>query len=222
MSNKSALIVFLKAPMVKKVKTRLAKTIGYNSARNAYIAMVRDLYENLEGTGAEIYYYIDNKEGLKALIPEEHHKKVYLQKGNNIGAKMYNAFKEVFFKGADKAVLIGSDIPQIDYKQINKYLIKINEIPLVLGPSFDGGYYLIGFRNNVLNIKLFKGIIWSSSSVFMQTERIAKKEGFKLFKGKPLTDIDTFSDLLEVIQNSKYKSRLKNIIKLAEQNNWIN
>jgi hypothetical protein len=220
MYAQSVLIVFLKAPLIRHVKTRLASTIGHDKAREVYLAMVKDLYKNINGVNAETCFYVDKKLGLGNLLPEKYSNNVFLQKGNDIGIKMYNAFKEVFFKGADKAVLIGSDIPQIHSKLINEYLIKLDRYSLVLGPSLDGGYHLIGCRKVMLNIKLFKNISWSSPAVLNQTEKIAEKQGLKYLEGKTLIDIDTFSDLLKVVQNTEYKSCLKNLIKLVKQNNW--
>ena len=82
---------------------------------------------------------------------------------------MRNAFSDVFAGDVDQAVLIGSDLPDLDNRIIETAFEYLKKRMSVIGPAEDGGYYLIGLRKNVFNNDLFSGIDWGTASVFRQT-----------------------------------------------------
>jgi hypothetical protein len=116
-----------------------------------------------------------------------------LQFGEDIGKRMQNAFCAEFKKGYTSIVLIGTDCPGLDAENVTKAfeLLKSNE--LVLGPALDGGYYLIGL--SAPQEELFKGIEWSTSSVFEKTMEIAEIAQLSVGILPTKQDIDTFDDL---------------------------
>lgn len=117
------------------------------------------------------------------------------QIGENLGERMKNGFMEAFAMGFKSVVLIGSDIPDLPLEFIEEAFTSLKEKDAVIGPSLDGGYYLIGFKDKTFSSQVFKGIPWSKERVFEQTTKILEREGLTVHSLKPLKDIDTIEDL---------------------------
>ena len=75
----------------------------------------------------------------------------YLQNGSDLGRRMKNAFKKVFEEGIQTAVLMGTDFPDLPEKIISSALSGLETHDAVIGPTIDGGYYLIGFRKKTFS-----------------------------------------------------------------------
>ena len=137
----------------------------------------------------------------------------YWQSGTNLGERMFNAFQKVFDDSYDNVVIIGSDAPEINSDLIIKSFNKLNNYEAVIGPSDDGGYYLLGLKK--AEIKLFENIKWSTDSVFNSTIAIFEKQNLKYYLMKELTDIDTKSDLynwmnsIDKKENNVFKQLVK-------------
>jgi rSAM/selenodomain-associated transferase 1 len=117
------------------------------------------------------------------------------QRGENLGERMKNSFTEAFTMNFKRVVLIGSDIPDLPLEFIEEAFHSLQEKDVVIGPSLDGGYYLIGFKDKTFSSQVFKGIPWSTERVFEQTTKILEREGLTVHFLKPLRDIDTIEDL---------------------------
>ncbi len=117
------------------------------------------------------------------------------QGGENLGERMKNGFAEAFSMSFKRVVLIGSDIPDLPLEFIEDAFKSLDEKDAVVGPSFDGGYYLIGFTNKTFSPRVFDGIHWSTESVFEETLKVLKQEGLTVHTLQPLRDIDTVEDL---------------------------
>ena len=115
----------------------------------------------------------------------------------DLGERMKNAFMEAFDSGFKRVVLIGSDIPGLTLEFIEEAFTSLKEKDVVIGPSFDGGYYLVGFRDKKFSPQVFKGIPWSTERVFEETMKILEREGLTVHALKPLRDIDKIDDLRE-------------------------
>jgi hypothetical protein len=111
---------------------------------------------------------------------------------------MKNAFKHSFDKGFKRTVIIGTDSPTLPLSYISKAFDVLNDVPVTIGPTFDGGYYLIGL--SVLEDALFENIEWSTSSVFSQTLQRIKVANKQLCILPPWYDVDT-SDSLEFLRS---------------------
>lgn len=198
-SRGDRVILFLKSFQAGRVKTRLAARLGDRGALEIYTAMVADLLAKLEPLRNVLVPYFD-----KLPDPFEHQRSVSsllsrgllkVQRGEDLGQRMSNAFQEVFAAGAERAVLIGSDIPQIDSDLLNGYFAAFRTFPMVIGPAADGGYYLIGFQRERFEASLFKGIEWSTERVLDQTLDKARSCGLRCHIGAELQDVDTVEDL---------------------------
>ncbi len=188
----SALIYFIKAPVLGKVKTRLAKSIGEESARLFYEQLVERLLSR-KPENCDIFIAYDTC-GVTCKRPTylENHT-LFLQAQGDLGHKMSEAFKHVFSLGYSQALLVGSDIPDVDEAILEEAFALLCDSDAVLSPTFDGGYYLIGFHATTFTCKAFEGIIYGTSSVFEQTKEHLRPLHVK--HGKRLRDIDTLEDI---------------------------
>jgi hypothetical protein len=119
------------------------------------------------------------------------------QKGTDLGQRMYNALSYAL-SFCEKAILIGSDCPTITTQILENAVKALDENDLVLGPSKDGGYYLIGMKNAIWDI--FDQINWSTDTVLRDTIQKAKDRNCTLQLLEKLSDIDTEKDWNEYHQ----------------------
>ena len=115
----------------------------------------------------------------------------------DLGERMKNGFMEAFAMNFKRVILIGSDIPGLPLEFIEEAFASLREKDAVVGPSLDGGYYLIGFKDKKFSPQVFKGIPWSTERVFEVTMKILEREGLTVHALKPLRDIDEVDDLRE-------------------------
>ena len=142
----------------------------------------------------EMFFYPpDARQEVVRWLGDEH--TLVPQMGNDLGDRMGNAFKEVFFQGFDRVLLIGSDIPDLPNRLIDEALAALKNYDAVLGPSHDGGYYVIGFRRNAFLPQVFSGITWGTPEVFEQTMGILRKANLSVYTLSVWRDIDTIADL---------------------------
>ncbi|MBI4369894.1 MAG: TIGR04282 family arsenosugar biosynthesis glycosyltransferase [Elusimicrobia bacterium] len=117
----------------------------------------------------------------------------FLQHGADLGSRLTKAFKHAFQSGAKKVIIIGSDTPHLDPKDISEAFNLLGSRDAVLGPAKDGGYYLIGLKSP--NPALFNGISWSTSQVLKQTLERINHQKLSLGLLPSYSDIDTPADL---------------------------
>ena len=193
------IILFLKSFRAGHVKTRLAGRLGDRGALEIYTAMVADLLAKLEPLRDRVVPYFDrfpdSNDQPPAVSSLLSRGLLKVQRGEDLGQRMGSAFEEVFAAGAERAVLIGSDIPQIDAELLEGYFSALRRFPMVLGPAADGGYYLIGFQRERFDAAVFQGIEWSTERVLQQTLNKARSLGLPCRLGAELRDIDTIEDL---------------------------
>ncbi len=163
-----ALIVFAKVPEAGRVKTRLSPPLSPEAAAALYEAMLRDALAQYAGLGATVRLYLSPSEkSLPAdLVPPG--VSVHMQQGADLGARMQRAFLETFLSGVERAVIIGTDHPSLPSVFVEQAFQSI-EAPrsIVIGPSDDGGYYLLGMHD--FCPALFSGMTYSHGSVFAET-----------------------------------------------------
>lgn len=188
---KEALIIFVKNPEPGKVKTRIAQTMGNEKAVSIY----KELLEHTKIVSKQLhcdnYIFYGDVINLNDLWDNDTYFKE-AQNGNDLGERMKNAFDFVFKKGYNSVCIIGSDCMEITagiIKSAFKELIK-NEI--VIGPSTDGGYYLLGMKQP--NAVLFSDKAWSTENLLPQTISDLKKLKHSYQLLELLTDIDTEQD----------------------------
>jgi rSAM/selenodomain-associated transferase 2 len=105
---------------------------------------------------------------------------------------MFRSFVSAFSKGARRVVLVGTDIPGMDGSHISEAFRALADHDMVLGPSSDGGYWLVGLTRPA---PVFEPVEWGTGEVLQQTTRLAKKQGLDVHQMNPLSDVDTPRDL---------------------------
>ena len=192
--NKSLLIIFAKNPELGKVKTRLAATVGNEVALAVYFQLLnKTKEETLELAADKVVYYSNYVERGDIWDDAVYAKEV--QQGEDLGARMKNAFENAFAQGYEKVCIIGSDLMDLSTEVIEQAFDKLNKRDVVVGPSEDGGYYLLGMRQMVT--ALFEDKAWSTDEVYIATRDDARRLGLSLAELPVLNDVDTENDLGE-------------------------
>jgi uncharacterized protein len=197
-------LLFVRAPELGRVKTRLEKKLDAATVLRLYRCFVQDIIETLSTGGHEmiVFFFPPHKgSAVQAWLGDK--VPVQAQTGKTLGDKMRNAFSDVFAGDVDQAVLMGSDLPDFDNRIIDESFELLKEKDLVIGPAEDGGYYLIGLRKNSLNNDVFSGIDWGTASVFRQTMDKIHAAGLDCHVLPFWRDIDTHDDLVAFYRRSK-------------------
>lgn len=194
---KKQLIVFVKYPRPGRVKSRLSAAIGREQAAQVYRQLAeRTMAQVLPepDTAWELAVFFDPG-GEEALFREwlGGGLKYFPQQGDDLGQRMHNAFAHAFTDGCKKAVIIGSDCPDISRDSINRSFALLDAHDAVIGPAFDGGYYLLGLKQALP--ELFCGIDWSTDRVFRQTVERLRSRNLSHALLPELRDIDRIEDL---------------------------
>ena len=195
-TNNNQIILFLRAPEKGKVKTRLARDLGEIRALELYIQFAESVLGAAQESGAGIDICFCPKDKLPLIeswLGKDH--SFFPQTGKDLGERMALALAHVFDTGAEKAVLVGSDIPEIRAAHFAMAFEALDQWDMVIGPSMDGGYWLIGFNRQSFTPRLFQGIEWSTDSVCSATLDLAGKAGLSFQRLPVLRDVDTAKDL---------------------------
>lgn len=195
-SSRNALIVFTREPEPGKTKTRLMPYLSPEQCAELHRCMLKDISREMrKADAALIVAYTGENTGDPVFLRSIMGKSALFirQRGGDIGSRMQNAIEDVLGLGYDKAVLIGTDIPEIKAETINASLDLLESCDVVMGPTYDGGYYLIGMRavhTEAFNVKSYGG-----SSVFDETVSSLRKAGLSAEKTDTYADLDTAEDL---------------------------
>jgi rSAM/selenodomain-associated transferase 1 len=192
----TALFVFLRFPYPGKVKTRLAQSLGearaarfYRICADAILGEISRLPENVEKN----IFCADKTDEPEVRRWAGPGFNFAVQKGESLGQRLQNAFSSVLGNGAQKAVAVASDVPDLSAGIMNEAIQALDGHDIVIGPCYDGGYYLLGMKR--LHHELFHGISWSTEQVYRQTLAAAGKSGLTVHQLQTLIDIDTVADL---------------------------
>lgn len=188
---KNAIIIFVRKPELGKVKTRLAKDIGNEKALEIYKELLQHTHDISVGLNCDKFiFYTDSVESNDIWENDIYNK--YEQEGETLGDRMFLAFHKVFQLGYKKVIIIGSDCPSLTATIIDEAFERLEIDEIVIGPSTDGGYYLLGMSK--LIPELFQHKKWSTNTVLSDTikETVALKKQCSFLV--ELTDIDTIED----------------------------
>lgn len=195
----SAVVIMAKTPRPGAVKTRLCPPLSPEEAAELYRCFLLDTIAKLctcRQASLFIAYTPRTDRGVfAALAPGL---PLLPQRGRDLGARMADCFAQLFAKGYTKVLLTGSDLPTLPLRMIQQALdlMATPQVDVVLGPSEDGGYYLIGLRT--LHRELFAEMTWSTSQVLAETVRRAEAQGLQMAYLPPWFDVDTPADLVRL------------------------
>ncbi|KAB1158909.1 glycosyltransferase [Tenacibaculum aiptasiae] len=188
--SKNLLLIFTRNPELGKVKTRLAKTIGDESALNIYIFLLNHTKEVTQDLNCDKAVYYSVKVRNNDIWDTSNYQK-HQQNGDDLGIRMKNAFQEAFNKNYEKVLIIGSDLYNLKPNHINEAFEKLNSNDVVIGPAEDGGYYLLGMKE--LHSEVFKNKAWGTSTVRQDTLNDLQNVSVHLLE--TLNDVDVFDDI---------------------------
>lgn len=190
--NAQALIIFMKNPVLGKVKTRLARTIGEEKALDVYQFLLQHTLQiTLPLVYDKIVYY-------SAFIPEKDEWSASgyrqgLQYGNDLGRRMFHAFQYEFKNKYENIGIIGSDCGELTTDIVVEGFSKLKQSEVVIGPTTDGGYYFLGMRQ--LHKNIFNQKEWGGSTVLADTVTELVKANVSCSLLQELHDVDTKEDL---------------------------
>jgi uncharacterized protein len=189
-----ALVIVGKAPQAGVTKTRLIPLLSATGAADLYRGFLLDavgLGLELGWDRVSVIHPHGSHHGLRQLLRAEVH--LLEQRGDGLGDALAHAFERHLAEKFDRVVLIGSDNPTLPRGPIDQACDALDEHDLAIGPTMDGGYYLIGMR--AAHPSLFEGITWSTPRVYGQTLAQAKRLGLRVHAVGEWYDVDEPRDL---------------------------
>lgn len=209
----NALILMTRIPIPGKTKTRLMDLLTGDECAGLHLAFLKDLmttFTELKDIDVIMTYTPEDSFFiLEDMIPESIES--FPQKGEDLGERMFNAIDGVLQKGYKKVVLIGSDIPDLSAKDIQTSFQVLDNHDIVFGPTYDGGYYLVGMKTpheEIFHIPKK----WGGKSVLESTIDIGNEQQLTIGLSPKYRDIDTKEDLLQFErkhENSKSSYTMK-------------
>ena len=191
---KNRIIFFTRVPKVGTTKTRLYDFVSPDTAVEIQKKLMKKNYNVLKKCGEEISVYhdgqsIDNKVMENILENRE----FSYQVGETLGDKMYNAIDEEL-KSSDKVILLGSDIYNLQENMIHAAFEKLDEYDVIINPSVDGGYFLIGMKKAIKEV--FDLPSYGDNTVLENLLTVCNEQKLSYYLGEAGLDIDTKEDLL--------------------------
>jgi uncharacterized protein len=198
------LIIFVKWPKKGKVKSRLSVVLDEDTVLDLYKCFVEDLLHTVKELGIRpviAFYPADEEDSVRSWLGSEY--RYVPQMGDELGERMKNAFQWAFARGRSRVVLIGSDFPDLPAEIIKDAFASLNDHDAAIGPALDGGYYLIGFRNDAFSPRIFDDIPWSTAFVFARTMEILREDGCDVRQLQFWRDIDRPEDIDDLIKRNR-------------------
>ena len=197
MQKPPAVIVFARAPSAGGTKTRLIPALGPDGAADLYRCFLLDTLANVQDVDADVVVAAAEKGDSRAVASLAEDvcpgSALIVQSGADLGERIADSVRQVLSRGHPRVAVIGTDSPSLPSRLVGEAIDLAAERDLVLGPAFDGGYYLIGLRTLVP--ALFEGIAWGSDSVLCDTLARARDLRLSVALLEPWYDVDTPGDL---------------------------
>lgn len=195
---RNRLIIFCRYPVPGKTKTRLIHALGPFRAADLHRKLTEDTFIMTRNfvseypVDVELFFEGGSKAQIRRWLGPL--PMVSSQKPGDLGRRIHYAFQEAFRKGCKKVVLIGTDVPDASEEFLKQAFEALDNYEMVLGPTYDGGYWLIGLTGP---FEVFENIQWGSDTVLEATISLAKRIGLNSTLLDPLNDIDTINDLIK-------------------------
>ena len=203
-------ILFSRAPTPGLVKSRLHTHLSPEQACALHVASTLDTAELIARALPLASKWIfwseapapqDQTNALSGSLRLPRSFRAAVQQGDGLAERMADAFSRAFTSGARHIVIFGSDSPTLPAACIQQSFAALADCDLVLGPTEDGGYYLIGCRQ--FDPRLFADVEWSTPRTFIQTLRNAEQLGFRVQVLAPWYDLDEWKDVERMLQEAR-------------------
>ena len=192
MSKSNALVIFVKNARRGHVKTRLATSLGKDKALSIYLALCERVRNVCLGFSGKCYVYYSEYIPPEPDVWEDD---FFIKRKQypvaDLGLRMQAAFNELL-PVHSSVRLIGTDIPHLSNDLLEESILLLKNTDVILGPSDDGGYYLIGMKKT--NDFLFNNMTWSVDTVLSETIQRISRNNATYHLLKTLPDIDTADD----------------------------
>ena len=191
---KNRIIFFTRVPKVGTTKTRLYGFVSPDTAVEIQKKLMKKNYNVLKKCGEEISVYHDGQ-SIDDKVMENilENREFSYQVGETLGDKMYNAIDEEL-KSSDKVILLGSDIYNLQENMIHAAFEKLDEYDVIINPSVDGGYFLIGMKKAIKEV--FDLPSYGDNTVLENLLTVCNEQKLSYYLGEAGLDIDTKEDLL--------------------------
>lgn len=202
MSN-HVVVMFAKAPVAGRVKTRLAEAIGPQRAADLHEAFIGDVATAIAGTSARaVLAYAGDPNHPGLAVPRGLGFELLEQPPGDLGARLDAVVRELA-SNSETVTVVGSDSPTLSARHLLEARRASAESPVVLGPSFDGGYYLVAVQSRWYldtapsgeRHPLFREISWSTGDVLRQTLSRCREMSCLCHLIGFWYDVDTIEDL---------------------------
>ena len=198
----SHLIIFTRYPEPGKVKTRLIPALGSLKAAELQRKMTEIIagealkLQKKHGVAVAVFYTGGTRKKMAAWLGNSF--EYHLQSKGDIGNRMGDAFSRICYSTAESVILVGSDIPELSSAIVEQGFLSLKKHDTVIGPSRDGGYYLIGMKAKdapQLSVILFSRIPWSTGDVLKVSIQRLADAGYNYSLQPTLCDIDHPEDI---------------------------
>lgn len=188
-------LVFARAPVPGRVKTRLAADVGDDEAARIYRRLGRDTVDAVRDGPWSVTVHVEppDAEAIDSvrawLGPRVRYRG---QVAGDLGDRMASAIEDALAR-VEAVCVVGTDLPHLDASMVRGAFEALENHDVVLGPATDGGYYLIGMTDP--HPELFREIPWSTEDVLAHTVQRAADRELRVAKLEPRTDVDTVADV---------------------------
>ena len=181
-----------KAPIAGQVKTRLGAAIGMQDAATLYEAFLRDLVARFTNVRHEIAWHVTPGSWPRLRPLATRADAVRIQRGRGWAQRQANLFRDCDAAREGRIVLAATDSPQLRPARVEEAFAALDSHDVVLGPTLDGGYYLVGMRR--LH-DIFTGTRMSKGSTLAELIEQVDGQGLSVYLLEPEFDVDTEPDL---------------------------
>jgi rSAM/selenodomain-associated transferase 1 len=199
--SKTSLLIFAKAPILGTVKTRMQPQLSEEGCLRLHEALLKHTLGKVEACElpglSKAFFFTDTGSEVRKRIRElciPSSISIEFQVGRDLGERMTHALNKRWEEGFRKIVFVGTDSPLLGTQDIRAALEGLRKHEIVISPTTDGGYCLIGF--SALKAVVLAGIDWGTSRVYEQTMRLLKAHSIRWQALKETFDLDTFDDLV--------------------------
>jgi rSAM/selenodomain-associated transferase 1 len=209
------IVLFAKAPLAGRVKTRLSPPLTAALAARLHDAFVRDTLESLHSLDnfADLELHTDTP--TDAWADSEVPRK--LQHEGDLGLKMLQALDEALKSGRERAMIVGSDSPTLPPDHLNSLLRAPEDV--ALGPTLDGGFYAIACTR--VHSRMFDGVVWSAPDTLDRTVRAVHACGMSVAQGAAWYDVDTREDLERLASDPRLSPRTAAVLEACKNGSFL-
>jgi rSAM/selenodomain-associated transferase 1 len=195
-SQKGEVLVFVRSPRIGAVKTRLMRKLSAADTLTLYRCFAADVLETVSRQGFPVRVCF-HPPADAPLVRDWLGPRLALepQRGRDLGERMAGALAGAFQRGRNRCLLLGTDVPDLPGTVLKDAMEALERSDAVLGPSSDGGYYLVGFRRSGWEPRAFAGIPWGTPAVLERTVALLRGRRRSVAFVRTWRDVDEPRDL---------------------------